>query len=409
MSIRCSFSHQGFTLIGRSSIIFAICLIIIYSDSFWFAYNAANFGVLTVAMSLVITHFILLVLETKKGTYIFSPLWKGKPVVLYTKWLETDENSISFGLYRILWTAIDDVSLSRFGNIIFKSNAIAGTPSNDKKQYPNPANTILGLSFTAIDLKSQKEFITLLKEKCPQAKISESLIKILNKPDINSMIYIHIFTLIVFLGIIGDVGNSTFTYIELLKRYYLSHKSALDGSLEQAQKYYDSAEQLRTHPVPSIISPKLLNNNSTAASIAESRSKYLWDAGKKAEALALQKEAINYSPKSFKVNLRLARMYAALGQTAQAKTIIETLIKNHKHALLPQLYLASFYLKDNQTEKAKSILENYLQFLCKGEEKEAPYFTPPPVWPPIGEDALHEIFYQEDLEFLLPSKQPLFK
>ncbi len=402
MPINCSLSHQGFTLLGRSSVAFTIFLIILYSNDFWFTYNAANLGILAILASLIITHFALLGLESKTACRWLAPLWKGKPAVVYRHWLRVDENTITFGIYSLLWSAIDSVSVSPFGNLVFRSTALSGPSKEGQTSEIDLINTVLKVPFAAIDLQAQKEFIALLKQKCPEAKLGASLLSVMDKPDLNSIKYIHYFTLIIFFAILTDVGYSTFSYVELLKRYYLSDKSALEGSLPESQKYYDSAEQLRLHPpLFSIISPKLLQDSTAAAGIAESRSKALWSLGNKTESLSAQSEAVKLAPKSFKITLRQARLYAALGKTSEGKEAIERLIKVHEHSLIPRLYLACLFLQENENQKARATLEKYFTFLCKGDGDKTPYFTPPPVWPPVGEEVLHEIFCRQDLDFLL--------
>jgi tetratricopeptide (TPR) repeat protein len=131
--------------------------------------------------------------------------------------------------------------------------------------------------------------------------------------------------------------------------------------------------------------------------LLESRSRALWGIGKTQEALAAQIEAAQLAPASFKINLRLARLYAALGQTEKAKEAIQTVADKHKHALLPRLYSAALLLNAHKPQEAKLVLKDYLSFLDND------YFSPPPVWPPAGEDAIHELFVRDDLEFLLSS------
>ncbi len=393
MLIKTSFFHQGYTLLGRSSIAFTIILIIFYSTSFWFSYNLAYFGLLAILLSLFITHHLLRGLESNLSCNLCSFFFKGKPLIIYRHWLKLEQNTFVFGTYRLLYSAIDNVSLSPLGNLIFKSAALSGPSTNGET---NPAAVVLKLPISALNLKAQQEFIALLKEKCPQAKLSPSVEAILTKPVLNSTAYIHILTLIVFLAIFADIGHATFEYIELLKRYYLSQKSASEQHIAQAKEEYQSAEWLKAHCSRfSLVTPKLLNNSSTAASLFESRSKALWGIGETQAALAAQIEAAKLAPKSFKINLRLARLYAKLGRNEQAKKAIEIVTEKHKHALLPKLYTAGLLLNAGKPEEAKSVLKDYLSFLDKD------YFSPPPVWPPAGEDAIHELFVRDDLEFLL--------
>ena len=51
----------------------------------------------------------------------------------------------------------------------------------------------------------------------------------------------------------------------------------------------------------------------------------------------------------------------------------------------------------HKDQQAKTVLKDYLSSLDKD------YFSQPPVWPPAGEDAIHELFVRDDLEFLFSS------
>lgn len=404
MLIRTSRFHKSFTLLGRSTVTFAIILIIFYSTSFWFPYNAADLGFIVILFSLIFTYCLLRGAESHLFCRLWSPLLKGKPPIIFTRWLEVEENRFKFGLYKLLFSAINNVSLSPFGNLIFKSQALSGPI---KKGEINPAGTVLKLPFSAIDLKTQQEFVALLKEKCPQATLGTSLTAIQNKPILKSTTYIHILSSFIFFLILLDIGQSTFGYLELLKRYYLSDKASLEKSKDIAQKEFQSAEQLRAHPPQfSFVAPKLLHSTSTAAGLQESRSKALWGIGKKDEAIVAQAYAAKLAPKSYKINLRLARLFTELGQIENAKKTIDALAEKHKHALLPKLYLANLFLKENDKQKATLTLQYHYDYLVNGISNhnggEAAYFSTPPVWPPGGEEVLHELFYRDDLEFLLP-------
>ena len=104
-----------------------------------------------------------------------SPLLKGKPPVVYRDWLVFENGTLTYGRYRLTWQAIDEVSLSYFGNLVFKSRALTGPPIMEKTKDINPAIVILKVPIAPIDLKTQKEFISLLKEKCPKVKLNKQL------------------------------------------------------------------------------------------------------------------------------------------------------------------------------------------------------------------------------------------
>jgi hypothetical protein len=394
-AIKTSFFYRAFTLITRSSFTFAILLILFLSTSFWFDWNAEQLGFLAVIVALGITHCLLVIAESEFLTRYFRFWRKGKPLVVYRRWLAVEENAIVFGSYRLVWTAIDGARLSHFGNLVFTSRALCGPPIMTVKGDNNPASKILKVPFAAIDLPTQKSFITLLKTKCAQGALSPNLVALTNKPNLSSSNYISLFTMLIFISILFDVGYSTFRYVELLKRYYLSDKVALSGNISEGQRLYEQAEQLRTHkPFFSLVSKQLFTQGKSLANVQEVRSRALWTLGEKEQALAAQEQAVKLLPKSFKVVLCEVRMYLALGKIEAAKKALDSLMETHKHALLPRLYLASILWKNNKAAEARFYLSNYLDYLDKD------YFSPPPVWPSGGEEVLHELFYQDDLKFL---------
>ena len=395
--IKTSPFHQSFTLLGRSSMAFAIILLLFYSTSSWFCYDASYFGIPAIIVSLLITHYLLRGLESNLSCKLFSFFFKGKPPVIYKHWLKLEENSFSFGRLKLLYSALHNVSLSAFGNLIFKSHSLSGALKEDEL---DAATTVFKLPFSAILPQTQKDFIKLLQQKCPQTVLSPSLFKVVDKPILKSASYINVLILIIFFFTLIDIGYSTFEYIELLKRYHLSQQSANQQNIDLAQKEYQAAEILRKHCSHfSLIMPKLLNNSSTAANLCDLRSKALWEMGKMQDALESQLEAAQIAPQSFKINLRLARLYAKLGKEDKAKECIDALAHRHKYALLPKLYSASLLFNMQRKTEAKSLLQNYLAFLDKE------YFSPPPVWPPGSEDVIHELILQEDLDFLISNIQ----
>lgn len=399
--IKTSPFHQYFTLLGRSSITFAILLLILYSTSFWFDYNASYFGLIAVLISLPITHYCLLALESNASCKLFSFIFKGKPPVVYTKFLRIHDKMLSFGKQRLLFSAISHISLSPLGNLVFRSNALGGPPENSRNDQ---SMVVLKLPFSAINLETQKDLINLFKIECPGAVIAPSLENVLKKALLKPTAYVHVFMVIIFFAVLMDIGNSSFTYIELLKRYYLSKKYGMEKKFDEAKETYESAEQLRTHSYQfSIIMPKLVKSSSTSSGLLEAESEALWYMGKTDEAIKAQAKAAKLMPQSFKINLRLARFYAKAGNINKAIEAIDFVSDRHKHALLPRLYSASLLLKTGGQNKARTILQNYLSAL--NDE----YFYPPPVWPPAGEDNIHELFTQEDLEFLLSNIKKEYK
>jgi tetratricopeptide (TPR) repeat protein len=396
-SIKTGYFYQLVTLTSRTVLVFAVLLVGLLSTSFWFQWNAEYLGGLAIIIGLIVTHGFLIAAESDLVSRLFSFVRKGKPLVVYRRWLRIEEQTLVYGVYRLLWTAIDSVSVSHFGNLIFKSRALCGSPVLVNSKDINPANKVLKIPFAAVDVETQKRFIALLKTKCPQANIASTLEAIMGKPIIRSANYIHIFTGIVFLLLLFDAGYSSFRYVELLKRYYLADQAALLGNVEKAEIEYKVAEQFRLDALPfSMVSKQLFTRGTSLAAIQEARSRVLWDLGQKEKSLLIQENAARLMPKSYKVVLREARLYSASGKLGEARNAIESLIDKHKHALLPRMYLAFLLYQHGKAKEAKLAFKEYLAMLDKE------YFSLPPVWPPSGEESLHELFYRDDLRFLFP-------
>ena len=109
------------------------------------------FGLIAILLSLLITHCLLRLLETNASCKLLSFFLKGKPPIIYTQWLKLNENTLSFGTYKLLYSAINQVSLSPLGNLIFKSTALSG-----RAEKLDSSTTVLKLPFAAITPQAQK-------------------------------------------------------------------------------------------------------------------------------------------------------------------------------------------------------------------------------------------------------------
>src|SRR3990167_10403475 len=126
-------SHRWFVLIGFSFLVFECVFLTLFGSDFWFSTDISWWGIPTIACTLTLSHFLLTWVESPQGCHFFSPIWKGKPPLTYIKWISLNESGITFGTRHVVWTAINSLSLTFFGNLEVRSRSICGphTPCDD--------------------------------------------------------------------------------------------------------------------------------------------------------------------------------------------------------------------------------------------------------------------------------------
>jgi tetratricopeptide (TPR) repeat protein len=390
-----SFAHRGFVLIGASLILFEIVFLFLYANPFWFAFNILPWGIPSIVLVAAIAHRLLLLLESPPACSLFSFLFKGRPAIVYWRWVTFDETVITFGIRRILWQSIDEASLTIFGNLVLKSRSVCGPSEMVKGRQNNAADIIAKLPFSALVLPDQKLFVQNLQRQRPSAALNQRLIKQSNQPLLKGMGFVQSLAVLFLAAALIDFGYSEFRHLEILKEYFLCQKDCASGTAHDAAGHLARGEEIRLHPLLiSWISNKVMVTGTIAAGIAQARSEALWAMKRYDDAIVAAKEAAEQSPKSFAYRLRLARLYSAVKNIPEAQGEIEKAKADHKDALLPVLYTMSMFFGNGETARAKAAYDDYMKDLNNE------VFTESVVWPPGGEPFLHELFRRDDLNFV---------
>ncbi|MBI4534496.1 MAG: tetratricopeptide repeat protein [Candidatus Melainabacteria bacterium] len=381
-------SHRWFVLIGCSFFIFECIFLTLYGSDFWFTTDISCWGIPTIVCTLTLSHFLLTWVESPQGCRFFYPIWKGRPPLVYSKWITLNESGITFGTRHIVWAAINSLSLTFFGNLEVRSRSICGpdAPYDD---------VVLKFPFGPAPPASQALLLRSIKTKVPGVSFNKKLLKH-GMHQIRWTQLVQSLGVIFMLFILADVGSSTFSYLQMMKEYYLAQSDARAGNHRQAQTHLASAERLRQHPFPlSWVTTKLLAKGTVAARVEESLSEALWYLGAKNQALEASRKALELHPTGFRLNLRLARMLIEIGRFKEARTQIQQAIENHEGSLLPRLYMLSWLKQDNALTSATRFYHLYL------DELDELVFGQEPMWPPGGNRYLHEILYRDDVTFIL--------
>jgi tetratricopeptide (TPR) repeat protein len=378
--------------VGAAFIVFEILFLAMYSDSFWFSVDVTWLGIPTIFAALAIAHYALSFAESKRACRILSFLFKGRPPILYRHWLIAQDSEsdagLSFGLRHIIWSAIHEVDLTMLGNLVIKSYVLCGRSSK--------AEVILKIPFGVAAYETQDALLKLLKEKCPDVIINPRLLKRINTKEMKGAKWIPAIGATFLFLVLCDVGDSTFKYLEILKGFYLTQTTEKDPSpdAQLAHRFFNKSEVLLNNPIPfSWVTKKLLREGRGAANVYEAEADALFALGRKEEAIKATQQALSFSPKNFRINLKLARLFLLAHDQRKARQQIEQAIDNHKHSLLPGLYMVAF-LSDygkNPNQFWKSY-EDDLDDDVFGDE---------PAWPPGGNRFLHDVWYREDLSFIV--------
>ncbi len=310
----------------------------------------------------------------------------------------------------MLISAIDEVALTFWGNLHIRSYSLTGR--REKNGKPEPPPLVFKIPFSVVDQPKQRMLIDTIKKYRPNLQTNKRLRKRLDSDELPAASKIQMFGAAFLFWVLMDVGHSTFSYLEMLKGYHLAqfiirHPADLELTgrteplnetevKEEAQKNFDRAEDLRTHPLPwSWVTNTLLSKGSVAAGAQEARSEALWYLGNKEESIKAVEAALKFSPKSFRYNLRMARLFYELGRLPEARSQIRQAIDNHRDSLLPRLYMVALIEETKDQPKARKFYEIYK------EELDYEVFGTEPHWPPGGNTFVHDVWYREDLQFVL--------
>jgi tetratricopeptide (TPR) repeat protein len=416
--------HIGFTLVTSGFVLFEMLFVCMYSDKFWFGIDIRMLGIPAVIAALVLTHVLLRLQESPAGCNFFSLLWQQKPPIVYSQWVNINDPlfapGIRFGNRHLVWSAIDEMQLSIWGNLIIKSRSLSGpvqtsaaSPSWVVRRITQP-DVVLKLPFGLASPEDQRKLVGLIRSHKPDVVLNQRLRKALGleqsteaKPSPaadseklrQATVYASLFGAVFLFVVLLDVGYSTFNYLQTLKFYYLCQVDARAGDLSKAQIDYNEAEEIRLHPLPiSWVTNKLMTQEPVGPALFQAKADALWAMGKKDQAIEAATRASELAPKGFRHNLRLARMLTDVGKTKQAEEQIELAIENHKGNFLSALYMVA--LKQEHPPSVSSAAKaEYAKYRAIIDD-EVFATADGPQWPPGGERFLHDIWYRDDVEYV---------
>ncbi len=395
--------HQGYTLVGIGFIVFELGFLVLYSNDFWFQFNVYWLGIPAALLALCFAHFFLIWVESKAGCNFFSPIWKRRPPCVYREWVRLNESDlepgISFGERHVVWRAVDKLELTIWGNLRVLSRALSGAPSTKAKKtkilfsQPDDAEEILKFPFGFGSVADQKLVIDTMQHYNPALNLNQRLTKRLAQKDVKGAITIQQLGAVFLFLVLMDVGFSMFSYLEMLKNYYLCELAGTSDWRDEhklSPVFFSQAEAIREHPVPfSWVSTKVMSEGKVASGLYQTRAEALWAMGKKEEALESMRKSLKLSP-SFRLNLKVARMMALNGQREKAEEQLKEAIEDHDSALLPRLYMLAL---SSPAERA-TLYKSHLHAL------DDDLFGSDLMWPPGSHVFLQDVFYRDDLTFI---------
>ncbi len=383
-----TFTHRCYTLIGATFVVFECFFLTLYASDFWFGQDIAWLGIPTVLLAAGISHLLLRWLESPAGSRFFAPIWQGRPPVFYWQLVSGSDSSLRVGARHILWTAVDELSLTFFGNLQVRSRSICGPEAPQ-------ADLVVKLPLGALSQQSQVELVAEVRARKPGLTTNKRLEKRLAARELKGTAVVQSLGVAFMVLILLDLGQSTYALLEMNKHYYLCQTEARDGRMASARRHLAAGDRLLEHPLPvSWVNTRLLKQGVIASGVHQSRSQALESLGRRDEAVAEARQALACSPDSYRLNLRLARLLAAAGDSRQARAEIRLAIKNHDNSLLPRLYMLAQLAADGEPDRMRRFYRLYLDDLTDlvfGQE---------PTWPPGGNRFLHELFYSEDVRFV---------
>ena len=139
-----------------------------------------------------------------------------------------------------------------------------------------------------------------------------------------------------------DVIFSTFSYLEILKNYTVAKEAAESSPARplEATKEFEIAENLRQHPLPiSWVTKKIIQSDTSRSGLMQIRADSLWAMGRKSDAIASMRDALETHGKNFRAELKLARMLVDTHQIKEAYEILEKASEKSKKAFVPKMYV----------------------------------------------------------------------
>jgi tetratricopeptide (TPR) repeat protein len=426
-------SHSVYTVVGFAWPIFGFFFLVLLCTTGWFKLEPLLFFPSMVFAALFLAHLLATFLESNLLTSWLRPWRNGQPLLFYRRFIgvetacdkgETEVVSVLVGQRRILLSAVSELYLTLLGTLEIRSTAVSGdsSPLDQSKIVPD---VVARLPLSCLDLEKQKRLGALFEAACPGLSTNKRLKDRLASPVVKGQMLLRMLGAMIITFALFDVSYATSLWLTMLRSYYgaqllvrlpdanetacfieqlpafVDAKQA--GSLRVrniqeadtksgALKLYEGAEALRTHPFPlSWAYRALFSNKNSQAQLAAIRAETLFQLGRKEEALALLKEAIEAKPSGFRTELTYARYLAALGRKDEAIKVMQAVLEKHKDVLLPRLY--EMGLNDSESRRREI-------YQASMKELDEQVFGTEPAWPPGGERPIMEMWRRDDLEFL---------
>lgn len=420
-----SLAHRGYALVRVAYLLFAFVFLFLFSSESWFSLDLSSWSLPTLALLLVLAHGTLVLLESNLACRIFRFVARGRPAVSYLRWatLERAESSgsaefpakssedadsrpdaLRYGRRRIVLSAIDELELTFWNNLLIKSSALSGHKDADSisESSADSLDTVLKLPFGVISPTTQRRFISTIRNAKPDVRLSKRLEKRMNSKLVKGESIIQTLGAVFLLVVLIDLNCSLFTYLQMLKGYHQAQVVARYPDSIRARGEtswevpYESAERLRKSPSPlSWVSKGLLQKGFAAASVDMARAEALWYGGRKGEAIDSLSDALKEYPRSLHIHLELARWLTLEGQEERAKKVLEESLEIHPDSMLPRLYSMSLLRRKGQMASARKMMTAYSQ------ELDEAVFSEEPWWPPGGNRFVVDMWGRSDIDYLM--------
>ncbi len=403
-----AWGYRGFVLVSAAFVVFELIFVTLYSSTSWFGTDIRYLGIPVVFLLLPVAHQILLSFERKLLVQIASPVRNGLPLIIYWNWLKLGDKALTIGLRKVAYSTIDELKLTIWGNLHIRTCALRlGTTGSleqdgpghsekvDKARSQEPTDLIFKLPLGVVSPPFQKNFIETVETANPNVLINERLRNKLAQKDVSASQMVGVMGAAIMLIVLVDLGQSSYTYLDVLKNYYHADLSARKHEKADSERYFEQGEKILRESLPmSWIKSKFFDEGNGAAGVRIARSEALWHMGRQQEAVDECRNALKLSPRAFRINLRLARMLNAMDSPKEAKAEIEEAMKIKEDSFLPRGYMVALEFERSGKDEAQKLYETYLK------ELDDQLFQEEPVWPPGGERFLHDIWYREDLTFV---------
>lgn len=402
--IKTSLSHRGYSLVKMSYPLFGLVFIDMFSTSNWFESDIRWLGIPTIIAILVSAHVFLLFLQTDRAARLFYLIHRGKPPAVYLNWLEVSDDAdptIKFGLRGLNLSCVDELHLTIWGNLIFKSRSVCGSVIKNGVELIE-ADDVFKIPFGVVSSQDQKEFVDLVQKVRPDVMLGKRLQKRMSAKHVKGEDYIQALGAVFLLFVLFDLSFSLFGYLEMLKHYHLAQVTARgsfgsqpEGEISAEDHFKTAESMLESPPGISLVKRTVLHKGYSTGAVYQSRAEALWYLNRKEEAIKSLETALEYYPKSLRMHLELARWLALNGQIREARKVLADMADEHEDSLLPRLYTIVLFSQGGDKAKAKRYYDIY------ADKLDLEVFGEEPWWPPGGNRYLNDSWSRDDVHFLL--------